>query len=46
MERLNLAVVNVKSTSASKSAVDVQPMVESLEDLGRDIDALGDALES
>jgi hypothetical protein len=46
MERLNLAVVNVKSTSASKSAVDVQPMVESLVDLGRDIDALGEALDS
>jgi len=45
MERLNLALVNVKSTSASKSAVDVQPMVESLADLGRDIDALGDALD-
>ncbi len=46
MERLNLALVNVKSTSASREAVDVQPMVESLADLGRDIDALGEALDA
>lgn len=46
MERLNLALVNVKSASASRSTVDVQPMVESLADLGRDIDALGDALDA
>lgn len=45
MERLNLALVNVKSTSASKNAVDVQPMVEALTDLGRDIDAMGEVLD-
>jgi hypothetical protein len=46
MERLRLAVVNVKSASASRDAVDVQPMVETLTELGRDIDTLGETLMS
>ena len=37
MERLRMAVVNLRSANASREAVDVQPMVDTLEEIGRDL---------
>jgi hypothetical protein len=45
MERLRLAVANLKSTNASREAIDLVPIVESLEELGQDIDSCSSALE-
>lgn len=44
MERLRLAVANLKSTTASREAVDLAPIVENLEELGQDIDSCTTAL--
>ena len=44
MERLRLAVANLKSTNASREAVDLAPIVENLEELGQDIDSCSTAL--
>tara|TARA_R110002096_G_scaffold299503_2_gene494009 strand:- start:82129 stop:83190 length:1062 start_codon:yes stop_codon:yes gene_type:complete len=44
MERLRLAVANLESTNASREAVDLAPIVESLEELGQDIDSCSTAL--
>lgn len=43
MERLRLAVANLKSSNASREAID--PIVESLEELGQDIDSCSSALD-
>ncbi len=45
MERLRLAVANLKSSNASREAVDLTPIVECLEELGQDIDSCSSALE-
>lgn len=45
MERLRLAVANLKSTTASRESVDLGPIVESLEELGQDIDSCSTALK-
>lgn len=45
MERLRLAVANLKSTNASREAVDLAPIVEKLEELGQDIDTCSSALD-
>ena len=44
MERLRLAVANLASTTASREAVDLAPIVENLEELGQDIDSCSTAL--
>jgi len=44
MERLRLALANLQSTTASREAVDLAPMVENLEVLGQDIDSCSVAL--
>ena len=44
MERLRLAVANLKSTTASQEAIDLAPMVENLEELGQDIDSCSAAI--
>lgn len=44
MERLRLAVANLESTTASREAVDLAPIVENLEELGQDIDSCSTAL--
>ncbi len=44
MERLRLALANLESTTASREAVDLVPMVENLEELGQDIDSCSVAL--
>ncbi len=46
MERLCLAVANLKSTNASRGAVDLAPLVESLEEMGQDIESCSSALSS
>ncbi len=46
MERLRLAVANLKSSNASREAVDLTPIVESLEELGQDIDSCSSALDA
>ncbi len=45
MERLRLAVANLKSATASRESVDLAPIVESLEELGLDIDSCSTALK-
>ncbi len=44
MERMCLAVANLKSTNASRDAIDLAPLVENLEELGLDIDSCSTAL--
>jgi len=44
MERLRLAVAKLESTTASREAVDLAPIVEGLEELGQDIDRCSNAL--
>jgi small-conductance mechanosensitive channel len=44
MERLRLAVINLESTHASREAVDVQPLVSSIEQIGADMDSCAEAL--
>jgi hypothetical protein len=46
MERLRLAVVNLRSTTASRAAGEVAPLVSSLEEIGNDIAACSEALAS
>lgn len=45
MERMCLAVANLKSTNASRDTVDLTPLVENLEELGQDIDSCSTALQ-
>lgn len=45
MERLHLAVVNLRSQSASRSAGELSPIVASLESIGADIASCAEALE-
>jgi len=44
MERMCLAVANLKSTNASRDAIDLAPLVGNLEELGQDIDSCSTAL--
>jgi hypothetical protein len=44
MERLRFAVINHRSHDASRLSTDVQPILDDLRDLGRDIDFTSDAL--
>jgi hypothetical protein len=44
MERLRFAVINHRSHDASRLSTDVQPILDDLKDLGRDIDFNSDAL--
>jgi len=44
MERLRLALRNLESANASRTAVEVQPLVADVQDLGRDIDSCAEAL--
>lgn len=44
MERLRFAVINHRSHDASRLSTDVQPILDDLKDLGRDIDFTSDAL--
>jgi hypothetical protein len=46
MERLRLAVVNLKSANATRESVDLSTIVESLEELGQDIEACSSAVNS
>lgn len=44
MERLRFAVINHRSHDASRLSTEVQPILDDLRDLGRDIDFTSDAL--
>jgi hypothetical protein len=44
MERLRFAVINHRSHDASRLSTDVQPILDDLKDLGREIDFTSDAL--
>jgi hypothetical protein len=44
MERLRFAVINHRSADASRLATEVQPILDDLSDLGRDIDSSSEAL--
>jgi ATP-dependent protease HslVU (ClpYQ) peptidase subunit len=44
MERLRMAVINLESTNASREAVNVQPLVSSIEEIGADMDSCSEAL--
>jgi hypothetical protein len=44
MERLRFAVINHRGHDASRLSTDVQPILDDLRDLGRDIDFTSDAL--
>jgi hypothetical protein len=44
MERLRLALVNLTAANASRTAVEVGPLVTDVKELGRDIDSCAEAL--
>lgn len=40
IERLRMAVVNVKSADASRTAADVQPLISTIQEIGADIESM------
>lgn len=44
MERLRLAVINVRTSNASRDAVDVQPLIADLQSIGADMDSCSTAM--